>query len=80
MRYHKKLLSMLLVLVMLPALSINTFAQSFIGDNVYPGLSLYDYCMLNNRIDLLQQWDADANLPLTPETVTSGSSRKVWWF
>ena len=42
--------------------------------------SLYDYCTLNNRIDLLMQWDTDANLPLTPKTVTSGSSRKVWWF
>ncbi len=41
--------------------------------------SLYDYCVENNRIDLLQ-WDTDANLPLTPKTVTSGSSRKIWWF
>ena len=26
------------------------------------------------------QWDTDANLPLTPKTVTFGSSRKVHWF
>ena len=41
--------------------------------------SLYDYCMEHNRIDLLMQWDTDANLPLTPKTVTFGSSRKVHW-
>lgn len=41
--------------------------------------SLQQYCNENNRDDLLRQWDAEANLPLTPETVTAGSSRKVWW-
>ena len=42
--------------------------------------SLYDFCIQNNRIDLLMQWDTDANLPLTPKTVTSGSNRRIWWF
>lgn len=26
------------------------------------------------------QWDIDANLPLTPKSITSGSSRNIWWF
>ena len=41
--------------------------------------SLQQYCNENNRPDLLRQWDNEANLPLTPETITSGSSQKIWW-
>lgn len=41
--------------------------------------SLYDYCKENNRDNLLVQWDNLKNLPLTPENVTRGSSRTVWW-
>ena len=41
--------------------------------------SLYDYCIENNRTELLAQWDTAANLPLTPTSVTCGSSRKIWW-
>ena len=42
--------------------------------------SLYDYCMAEGKMTLLMQWDTDANLPLTPKSVTTGSSRKVWWY
>lgn len=42
--------------------------------------SFFDFCIEKKRFDLLMQWDTDANLPLTPKTVTSGSSRNVWWF
>lgn len=29
--------------------------------------------------ELLSEWDYDKNAPLTPDNVTVGSSRKVWW-
>ena len=28
---------------------------------------------------LLEQWDTASNLPLTPEQISYGSNRKVWW-
>ena len=28
---------------------------------------------------LIEQWDIEKNLPLTPQLVTSGSTKKVWW-
>ena len=31
------------------------------------------------RPELLRQWDAARNAPLTPDTVGAGSGRKVWW-
>ena len=31
------------------------------------------------RPELAAQWDAARNAPLTPETVTLGSGRRVWW-
>lgn len=30
-------------------------------------------------MELLAQWDRQANLPLTPETIPYGSTKKVWW-
>lgn len=41
--------------------------------------SLYDYCKEKDREELLQQWHFENNHTLTPETVTYGSSKKVWW-
>ena len=41
--------------------------------------TLYDFCRRTSREALLGQWCGERNLPLTPETVSSGSSRKVWW-
>ena len=41
--------------------------------------SLYDYCIREQRQELLLEWDADANLPQTPEQISHGSKRKVWW-
>ena len=43
------------------------------------GQSLYDYCIQNDRQDLLEQWDAEKNAPLTPETIAHMTHRKVWW-
>ena len=28
---------------------------------------------------LLDEWDEEKNIPLTPDNVTHGSGRKVWW-
>ena len=41
--------------------------------------TLYDYCMETGREALLREWDSEKNLPLTPEAVTSGSSRYAFW-
>ena len=41
--------------------------------------SLKEYCILYDRRDLLAQWDSIKNGDLTPDKITSGSQRKVWW-
>ena len=42
-------------------------------------ISFKDYCIDNNRIDLLSQWDIEKNLPITPETISFGSNRRIHW-
>ena len=37
------------------------------------------FCRRTGREELLRQWHPTKNLPLTPETVSCGSSRRVWW-
>ena len=34
---------------------------------------------LNSPDQLLTEWDSDRNAPLTPDDVSVGSSKKVWW-
>ena len=41
--------------------------------------SFYDFCCENKRLDLLVQWDTEANLPLTPKDISYGSSRSCHW-
>ena len=41
--------------------------------------SFLNFCSENKRLDLLGQWDVDANLPLTPEAVAPNSNRSVRW-
>lgn len=41
--------------------------------------TLHDYCIREKKEALLNEWDQTANLPLTPEQITYGSKRKVWW-
>lgn len=41
--------------------------------------SLYDYCLKYDLQDLLRQWHPTKNAPLTPEEVSYGSKRSVWW-
>ena len=41
--------------------------------------TLKEFCEENGQSQLLEQWDTPRNLPLTPDLVTYGSKRKVWW-
>lgn len=41
--------------------------------------NLYEWCIINNRNDLLSEWDSKRNHPMTPKDVTIGSGKKVWW-
>lgn len=43
------------------------------------GETLTAFCHTRNRTELLAQWDRQANLPLTPEAISYGSTKKVWW-
>ena len=37
------------------------------------------FCAEQRKTALLAQWDIEQNLPLTPDDVTFGSHKKVWW-
>ena len=41
--------------------------------------SLYDYCVENERHDLLDQWDTERNGNLSPKNIAPYSHVKVWW-
>ena len=41
--------------------------------------SLKEYCIRYDRPELLIQWHPDKNGSLTPDEITSGSQRKIWW-
>ena len=41
--------------------------------------TLYEFCCRNNKDLLLLQWDTEKNAPDTPQTVSYGSQRKIWW-
>ena len=41
--------------------------------------SFFDYCKQYHKDALLREWDTAHNLPLTPQTVTYGSHKSVWW-
>lgn len=43
------------------------------------GESLKEYCIRYDCRELLAQWHPDKNGDLTPDKITSGSQRKVWW-
>ena len=47
------------------------------GDGIRETLA--GFCRRTGREELLFQWHPTKNLPLTPDTVSSGSSRRVWW-
>ena len=37
------------------------------------------FCTEQGKTALLAQWDLEQNLPLTPDDVTFGSHKRVWW-
>ena len=41
--------------------------------------TLKEYCIQNDRLELLCQWHPTLNGALTPEMVTAGSTKSVWW-
>ena len=41
--------------------------------------SLSEYCIREQRLELLDEWDTQRNLPLTPDTISYGSKKRVWW-
>lgn len=41
--------------------------------------SFREYCLRADRENLLSEWDAAKNAPLTPDGLTAKSSRRVWW-
>lgn len=38
-----------------------------------------EFCVGQGKAALLSQWDAERNAPLTPDDVTFGSHKKIWW-
>jgi len=42
-------------------------------------MTLREYCIQHDHIDLLNQWHTEKNGDLTPDQVTTGMQRKVWW-
>ena len=42
-------------------------------------MTFYEWCMENNRQDLLEDWDHQKNNPVTPKDISKASNRKVWW-
>lgn len=41
--------------------------------------SLKSYCERNGMEYILEEWDAEKNDPLTPDDVSYGSKKEVWW-
>lgn len=41
--------------------------------------TLFAFCIEQDKTDLLNQWDNEKNGELTPEKVSAGSHKKVWW-
>ena len=42
-------------------------------------MSLKSYCEENNRLRILEEWDTEKNLPITPDGVAHTSRIPVWW-
>ena len=42
-------------------------------------ITLYDYCIKNNKEHLLKEWDYELNKDLDIKTILTGSNKKVWW-
>lgn len=47
--------------------------------NMKPNNSLWAWCIENNRLELLEEWDIEGNEGLTPKDITKSYSEKVFW-
>ena len=52
-------------------------SQSFLKMTEF--ISLYTWCKENKKEWLVEQWDYNKNNELTPEQVSIGSGKNVWW-
>lgn len=43
------------------------------------GNNLHDWCIENDKVHLLSEWDTENNAPLTPEQISPKKREKVWW-
>ena len=43
------------------------------------GISFFDYCEANGKIELLSEWLTEKNKNLSSDSILSGSNKKVWW-
>lgn len=41
--------------------------------------TLYDWCVENNREELIKEWDYKLNGSINPRNISYGSNRKIWW-
>ena len=41
--------------------------------------SLYEYCIENEKEEIISQWHQELNEPLSPQLISYGSKKKVWW-
>lgn len=41
--------------------------------------TLKEFCEESKQYQLIEQWDREKNLPLTPDLVTYGSKKIAWW-
>ena len=42
-------------------------------------MTLKEWCIKNNKIYLLDEWDYDKNGDLTTDNISYGSAQKIWW-
>ena len=42
-------------------------------------MNFKEHCIKEGKQYLLDEWDAEKNLPYTPETIGHSSTVKVWW-
>ena len=43
------------------------------------GTTLYDYCIKEDKLWILEQFDKKKNVPITPKDITKSSSQKLWF-
>lgn len=41
--------------------------------------SLYNWCIANDKLFILEEWDYEKNGDITPKNISPGSDKVVWW-